>query len=128
MLDGYFTQEQRDELARRRTELGPGAIEAAKREWAGLVEALLGHLEAGTPVDDADVRELVGRWDAVGESFHGGGERARAESRAAARRMWRDHRDELGDRLPWPGERMAELVGYVERVREARPGGSQSWS
>lgn len=124
MLDGYFTQEQRDELARRRSELGPEAVEAAKTEWAGLVEALLGHMEAGTPVDDADVRELVRRWDTVGEPFHGGGERARAETKAAARRMWQDHREELSGRLPWPGERMAELVGYVERVREARRAGS----
>ncbi|SEC78243.1 hypothetical protein SAMN04490356_5503 [Streptomyces melanosporofaciens] len=76
------------------------------------------------PSGSSSVRELVRRWEAVGESFHGGGERARAETEAAARRMWQGHREELSARLPWPGERMAELVGYVERVREVRRGGS----
>ncbi|MGI5487937.1 MerR family transcriptional regulator [Microtetraspora malaysiensis] len=119
MLDAYFTQEQREELARRRGELGAKAVEAAKTRFTELVERLLDHVREGTPVDDPRVRELVRRWDELGDTFHAegaGGER----TKAAARRLWQDHGDQLGARLPWPAEEMAKLPAYLERVRAAR--------
>ncbi|MEO3777756.1 MerR family transcriptional regulator [Micromonospora sp. B11E3] len=118
MLDTYFTPEQRDELARRRSELGADAVEEARVRFADLVEQLLAHADAGTPVDDPRVRDLVRQWDELGNAFHAegvGGE----QTKAAARRMWQDHRDELSARLPWPAERMAGLMAYLERARAA---------
>jgi DNA-binding transcriptional MerR regulator len=112
MLDGYFTEEQQEQLARRRAELGPEAIEQSRTRWTGLVEQLLPHVEAGTPVDDPRVRDLVREWDELASAFHSG-----PETVTAARRMWQDQGTELGRRLPWPAEHLTALVAYVERVR-----------
>jgi DNA-binding transcriptional MerR regulator len=112
MLDGYFTAEQQEQLDRRRAELGPEAVGEARERWAGLVEELLPHVQAGTPVDDPRVRDLVRRWDEIGSAFH-----TDPRTAAAARRMWQDNSAEIGRRLPWPAERMADLVGYLDRVR-----------
>ncbi|GAA4578157.1 hypothetical protein GCM10023194_00290 [Planotetraspora phitsanulokensis] len=119
VFETSFTPEQREQLARRRAELGADAIEAAKTEWAGLVEDLLRHVEEDTPVEDPQVQELVARWDALGNRFHaegGDGE----QTKAAARRMWSDNSEEIGRNLPWPADRMRDLMGYLERARQAR--------
>ncbi len=115
VLDGYFTAEQQDDLARRRAEIGPEGVDAAKDQWAGLVEELLTHLRADTPVDDPRVADLVRRWDALGDAFHPGGE----GTKTAARRMWQDHATDLARPLPWPAERLSALVAYLERARRA---------
>lgn len=114
-----FTAEQREQLARRRAELGPEAVEAAKEEWRGLVEELLEHVARQTPADDPQVRELTGRWDALASRFHADGADGE-RTRAAAQRAWDEHSEEVGRTLPWPAERMRELVLYLERVRAAR--------
>ncbi len=111
-----FTPEQRQHLAERRTELGPEAIDAARTEWARLVKELLQHVQDDTPVTDPRVRDLVARWDAVGEMFHGGDH----GTKTAARTMWQDNSEELGGALPWPADRMRDLVTYLDRVRESR--------
>lgn len=118
MFETAFTPEQREQLAQRRAELGPEAVEAAKERWRGLVEELLGHVQAATPVDDPEVQDLVTRWTELGAAFHVGGEQS--ETAAAARRMWQEHSAELSGQLPWPAERMVELVSYVEQARAAR--------
>ncbi|MDX2730307.1 MerR family transcriptional regulator [Streptomyces sp. NBC_01707] len=114
-----FTREQREQLAERRAELGPDAVEAAKSRWAELVEQLLGHVRDNTPVDDPQVQDLVRRWDELGATFHAVGEQGE-RTKAAARRMWQDNSAELGRSLPWPADRMTALVGYLERARQAR--------
>jgi DNA-binding transcriptional MerR regulator len=116
IYETYFTPEQRDQLAARRAELGPAAVDAAKAEWVELVVDLLRHVRADTPVADPVVRELVGRWDALGGRFTGGDDQARA----AAGEMWRDHAEELSAKLPWSGDDMVALVGYLDRVRQAK--------
>jgi len=116
MFESSFTAEQRDQLARRRAELGPEAVEEARLRWAGMVEELLGHVRAGTPVDDPGVQDLVARWTELGAAFHVGGEQA--ETAAAARTMWQEHSDELSRRLPWPANQMTALVAYVDRARQ----------
>jgi DNA-binding transcriptional MerR regulator len=112
MFETQFTEAQREQLARRRAELGPDRIEEAKSRWVKLVEDLLVHVAAQTPVDDPRVRELVGQWDAIGAPFH-----AEEGTKAAARRMWQENSGELAATLPWPAERLTGLVEYVERVR-----------
>ncbi|MEV8630801.1 MerR family transcriptional regulator [Streptosporangium sp. NPDC051023] len=116
VFETYFTQEQRDRLAERRAELGPEAVEAAKARWADLVEELLHHVRAETPVDDPQVRDLVSRWDALGSAFHPGGQQDERTT-TTARRMWQDNTTEISRRLPWPAGQMAALVAYLERVR-----------
>jgi DNA-binding transcriptional MerR regulator len=118
VFETSFTTEQREQLAQRRAELGPEAIEAAKTEWAGLVEELLRHVHDDTPVDDPRVQALVGRWDALGNRFHGDGG-AGEQTKAAARRMWEQNSEEIGQTLPWPADRMRDLVHYLERARQA---------
>ncbi|MFC3998206.1 MerR family transcriptional regulator [Nocardiopsis sediminis] len=116
VFESTFTPEERERLAERRAALGAGAVEAAKTEWAGLVEELLRHLGDGTPVDDPRVQDLVARWDALGGRFHGGDDR----TAAAAREMWAANSEELGRNLPWPTDRLRDLVRYLEQARNAR--------
>ncbi|MEV4249646.1 MerR family transcriptional regulator [Streptosporangium canum] len=119
VFETSFTAEQREQLARRRAELGPQAVEAAKTEWAGLVEELLRHVQDDTPVDDPQVQDLAGRWDALAGRFHQDGEEGEP-TKAVARRMWEENSEELGRSLPWPSDRMRALVHYLERIRQAR--------
>jgi DNA-binding transcriptional MerR regulator len=118
VFETYFTTEQRDQLARRRAELGSEAIDAAKSEWAGLVEDLLRHVAEDTPVEDPRVQALVARWDALGSRFHAEGDDGR-QTKAAAQRMWDDNSEEISRNLPWPADRMRDLVHYLERARQA---------
>jgi len=114
MYENYFTPEQRDRLMRRRTELGPEAVEAARTEWAGIVVDLLPHVAANTPVDDPAVADLIRRWDAIGDRMTPPG------AAATARRMWRENSADLSATLPWPAEQMTALVAYVDRARQSR--------
>ena len=119
VFETSFTAEQREQLAERRAALGPDAVEAAKTEWAGLVEELLPHVQDGTPVDDPRVRDLVARWDALAGRFHPDGA-AGDRTRNATRRVWQENSEEIGRSLPWPVDRMRDLVAYLDRVRQAR--------
>ncbi|MER5177570.1 MerR family transcriptional regulator [Streptomyces sp. NPDC002896] len=118
VFETSFTPEQREQLAERRAGLGPEGVEAAKREWAALVEELLRHVQDDTPVDDPQVQALAGRWEALGNRFHAAGGMGEG-TKAAARTMWRQNSDEISRSLPWPAEGMRELVGYVERARQS---------
>ncbi len=115
VFETSFTPEQRERLAARRAELGPEAIEAAKSRWSELVEQLLGHVRAGTPVEDPEVRDLVRRWDEIGAMFHSGD----GDTEDRARRMWQDHGTDLAQALPWSAEDMSGLVAYLERARRS---------
>ena len=104
MLENHFSPEQLQQLADRRAELGSDRIEAAKVQWAALVEEGLRYVGDGTPVFDPAVREWAGSWDETGSLFHSGeqtktrgqihvgGEQPRAQRRSAA-----------GPRTSWPG-------------------------
>jgi MerR family transcriptional regulator, thiopeptide resistance regulator len=114
MFETYFTQEQREQLAERRTQLGEEAVEAARHDFAGFVEEGLRHVEAGTPAVDPQVRDLVRRWDALGDMFH-----SEEQTKAVALRMWQDNSAEISRRLPWSAEQMTGLMAYFEQVRQA---------
>ncbi|HEX5407108.1 MAG TPA: MerR family transcriptional regulator [Pseudonocardiaceae bacterium] len=116
VYETYFTQQQRDELAERRAGLDADAV---KQEWTELVEQLLPHVTADTPVDDQQVVELVSTWDTLGARFHAPAPQGE-QTAQAARRMWQENSAELGAALPWPAESMTALVAYVGRVRAAR--------
>lgn len=114
MYEKYFTDEQRTELAQRRAELGPAAVEDARTTVASLIEEGLSHLSAKTPVDDPAVQDFARRWDALGSQFH-----SNDATKAAARSMWQENSPELSAGLPWPADRLQELVTYLQRVRDA---------
>jgi DNA-binding transcriptional MerR regulator len=114
-----FTTEQREQLAQRRAGLGPEAVEAAKTEWASLVEELMRHAQDGTDVEDPRVQSLAQRWDDLADRFHAPGADGE-RTKAAAQRAWDEHSEEIGRTLPWPTERMREVLQYLDRARGAR--------
>ncbi|MFI6937813.1 MerR family transcriptional regulator [Streptomyces sp. NPDC050418] len=119
VFETSFTPEQQDQLAARRAELGPEAIEEAKTRWAGLVEQLLGHVQDDTPVTDPQVQDLLRRWEELGAAFHAQGA-AGEQTKAVAQQMWQGNSAEISRRLPWTADQMASLVAYLERARQAR--------
>jgi DNA-binding transcriptional MerR regulator len=114
VLEKYFTQEQRQQLADRRAELGTERIDDARTRWASLVEEGLGYLKSGKRADDPEVRDLVRRWDEIGSMFHSG-----EGTKTAARTMWQENSSELSSRLPWTGDQLRDLVTYLRQAREA---------
>jgi DNA-binding transcriptional MerR regulator len=114
VLEKYFSQEQRQQLADRRAELGAERIDDARTRWAALVAEGLGHLKSGKPADDPAVRDLVRRWDEIGSMFH-----AAEDTKAAARTMWQQNSSELGSTMPWPADQLRDLVSYLQRARDA---------
>ncbi|MBV9799475.1 MAG: MerR family transcriptional regulator [Solirubrobacterales bacterium] len=74
MIEKYYTPEQREQLARRREELGEDRIREAEREWAELIEAVRGEQAAGTPPDAPRMRALARHWRRLVEQFTGGDE------------------------------------------------------
>ncbi|MEV4092493.1 MerR family transcriptional regulator [Streptosporangium saharense] len=122
MLDRYFTEEQREQMAQGIAAAGPEAAETTKLRWAELVERLLDHVRTGTPVDDPRVRGLLGEYDRLGAPFQPEGvtNEQRERLRAAVQRMWRDHGGDIVRNLPWSAEEMAALHAYLDRARATR--------
>ncbi|MFG2073754.1 MerR family transcriptional regulator [Nonomuraea maritima] len=123
VYENYFSEEQRELLARRQAEVGEEAVTATKTEWLELVRAFKQHVEDGTPVDDPQVRELAARWQALTVPY---AIDPRTDERisAATAALWRDHQDEISTRvssqIAWlaPGD-LPKIMEYVERVRQA---------
>ncbi|OLB73535.1 MAG: MerR family transcriptional regulator, partial [Actinobacteria bacterium 13_2_20CM_2_71_6] len=113
MYEQHFTQEQRDRLDERRAELGTEAVDAARTQVASMIEEAIRHQRAGTPFDDPAVRDLAGRWSALGAQFGTDG----PQEQASARRLWDDNREEISRRVPWPAE---DFIAAVEYLRQAR--------
>ncbi|GAA1011323.1 hypothetical protein Aple_059120 [Acrocarpospora pleiomorpha] len=125
VYETYFTEEQRELLAQRRTDLGAEAVEATKMEWLELVRAFKQHLEDGTPVDDPRVRELTARWEAIGIPYASADQQANEQISAAAGALWRDHKTEISagisNQVPWLAlDDLPKIMEYIERVRQAR--------
>lgn len=114
IYEKYFTEDQRAELAQRRAELGQPAVDDARTTFADLVEEGLGYVSTQTPLDDPAVRDFARRWDELGSQFH-----SSDETKAAARNMWQEDSPVLSAALPWPADRLQELVTYLQRVRDA---------
>ncbi|MEV7661326.1 MerR family transcriptional regulator [Paenarthrobacter sp. NPDC089316] len=112
VYEKHFTDEQRQQLADRRQELGTEKIEDAKQKWASLVEEGLGHVRAGTPVADPAVREWVRSWDEIGAMFHPG-----EDTKAAARAAWQENSQSISADLPWSPQDLAGLMGYLQKAR-----------
>lgn len=72
MTDKYFTDEQREFLAKRRIEVTEARIREVEAEWPRLIAEVRAEMDKGTPPDDPHVQELAGRWAALVEEFTGG--------------------------------------------------------
>lgn len=121
LTESYVSRDQRDALARRRSELGAERIEALRAEWLEVLGELRRHVVEGTPPEDPRVRELARRWAAVGEAFNTGDERTQAGVNAGVGAMWEANRDRLNEHLTakigWEGPAdIADVVEYVKRV------------
>ena len=114
MFENYFTEDQRRELAQRRTQLGRQATEDARTEWAGMVEEGLRQVDAGIPANSPEARDLVRRWDELGSRFH-----SSEGTKAAARAMWNENSAELSNALPWTAQQMQALVAHLQEARSA---------
>ena len=112
VLENHFTPEQLQQLADRRAELGSERIEAAKVQWAALVEDGLKYVGDGTPVSDPAVREWAKSWDEIGSLFHSG-----EQTKAAVRSMWADNSAALSAGLPWSPGQLAGLLAYLQKAR-----------
>jgi DNA-binding transcriptional MerR regulator len=73
-MQQYYTDEQREYLARRKEELGDEAIRDAEREWGEVFVALRAELEAGTDPGNARMDALRARMGRLIAAFHGGDE------------------------------------------------------
>jgi len=72
MIEKYFTEEQREQLAQRRRTVGEERIRAAEQEWADLIAAVRAEMNRGTdPAADA-VQALAARWFGLVQEFSGG--------------------------------------------------------
>ncbi|MFT3832434.1 MAG: MerR family transcriptional regulator [Micropruina sp.] len=122
VMENYFSEEQLQQLARRREALGSEAVEETKTRWAGLVEQLLSHIQDGTPVDQPQVQELLHQWDTIGVPFQP--EDITYEQRElmqnAIRQLGQDHSGDIFRNLPWPAEQMTALYAYLEQARVAQ--------
>lgn len=120
----YLSQAQLSTLAGRASELGRDAIQTLQAEWIEVFTSLRQHLLDGTPVDDAAVRALVMRWQAIASAFHTDDPRIEAATTA----LWQDNRDNLGEqldrRIGWSGPGgTAEVIDYIRRARAAGESG-----
>lgn len=77
----------------------------------------------GAPADDPEVQEPARRWDALADRFHAAG-RAGEQTKTASQRAWEENSEEVGRRLPWPAERMRELLVYLDEARRVRQDGA----
>lgn len=109
MHERYYTQEQLDQLARRREELGEEGMAKAQQDWADLIAAVEAERVAGTDPRDPKVQALVDRWTAMIEQFTGGD----PGIRSSLKRMY----DEQGAQKASRGAISPELGEYLARAR-----------
>jgi DNA-binding transcriptional MerR regulator len=111
MIDKHYTQEQLEQLERRRDELGDAGIRQAEDDWAALIEAVRTEHANGTDAGDPRMLELARRWQALIEKFTGGDEGIRRSLASLYR--------EQGSENASHGMVDPELTQYVGRALAA---------
>jgi len=111
MIEQYYTDEQHEQLARRRAELGEERLREAERGWAELIDQVKAERAAGTDPTGPRMLELARRWRSLIEQFTGGDDGIR-QSLAT---MYREQSPEAASR----GVVDAELMQYVGRALDA---------
>jgi DNA-binding transcriptional MerR regulator len=124
MLEGYFTDEQRQRIVERRDRMGADEDSGLRTEWVALFKDLNDKLQAGIPADDPEVQALSVRWDEIGTSFTG----ADPDLLQSARRLWEENKAAVSDHVSraigFDPKQMPAVVQYVEEARAIRTGRS----
>ncbi len=110
-IEKYYTPEQREQLERRRQELGEERINAAGAEWPVLMEQVRVEMEAGTDPADERVQKLARRWMELVEEFTGGD----AGIRRSVTNMWQEEDALMG----MDTALMREMMNYISRANAA---------
>jgi DNA-binding transcriptional MerR regulator len=123
MLEGYFTDEQKQRIVAHRESLGPEGDLDLRTEWLEVLKKLDDKLQASTPAGDLEVQALSARWDEIGTSYTG---RA-PDILDSARRLWEDKAPEVSAHVSgaigWlEPSRLPAIVAYVEEARAIRTG------
>jgi DNA-binding transcriptional MerR regulator len=105
MSESYYTAEQQERLAERRSALGEEGMATAERAWGELIEAVRAEQAAGTDPSDPRVLELARRWHELIEQFTGGDEGIRQ----SLQRMYREQGAQTASR----GMVDPQLLEYV---------------
>jgi DNA-binding transcriptional MerR regulator len=120
MLEGYFTDEQKQRIVDRRETLGTEQDTGLRAEWVALFKDLNDKLLAGTPAGDPEVQAMSARWDEIGASFTGGD----PDLLESADRLWRENKEavsaHVSQAIGFDPQRMPAVVGYVEEARAIR--------
>lgn len=122
MLEGYFTEEQKQQIVARRDGLGAGDQDL-RVEWVGLLKDLNESLKAGVPPSDPEVQRMSARWDEIGTAYVG----EDPAIRESAHRLWQENTESVSSHVSkaigWtdPG-RMPAVVAYVGEARALRTG------
>ncbi len=110
-IEKYYTPEQREQLERRRQELGEERIRAAQEEWPVLMEQVRAEMEAGTDPADERVQRLARRWMELVEEFTGGD----SGIRCSVTNMWQQEETLMG----MDTANMREMMGFISRASAA---------
>jgi TipAS antibiotic-recognition protein len=113
MHERYFTEDQRETLARRRDEMGDEAIGRVEEEWRELAAALRAHMDAGDDPGAQPVMPLAQRARELVRAFTGGD----PQMYASLERMYQNEDPATVSRGVMDGEVMA----YLRRAIEALP-------
>jgi hypothetical protein len=112
MHERYYTEEQLQQLAQRREQLGEEGMARAQQDWADLIAELETERAAGTDPADPGVQAPVDRWKGLIEQFTGGD----PGIWSSLKRLY----DEQGSEKASRGAVSAELAEYVTRAQAAR--------
>jgi DNA-binding transcriptional MerR regulator len=110
-IEKYYTSEQREQLERRRQELGEERINAAGSEWTLLIEQVRIEMEAGTDPSDESVQRLARRWMELVEEFTGGD----SGILNSVNNMWQQEESLMGMETA----SMREMIHYISRANAA---------
>jgi MerR family transcriptional regulator, thiopeptide resistance regulator len=108
MHEKYYTDEQLEQLAKRREEFGDEAIRKAEQDWVELIAAVDKERANGTDPKDPKVQELALRWRELIEAFTGGD----PGIRASLQKMYEQEGTEKASR----GTLKPEVMEYMNRA------------
>ncbi len=113
-IEKYYTPEQREQLERRRQEIGEARIREAQAEWPELMEKVGAEMEAGTDPADERVQELARCWMGLVREFTGGD----AGIHRSLSNTWEGEESLMGINTA----HMREMMAYIARANAASEG------
>lgn len=72
MIEKYYTQEQLEELAQRREQIGEEQLGNYEQEWADLIARARAEMQKGSAPDSEAVQLIARRWNELIQAFTGG--------------------------------------------------------